>query len=150
MKKSEDFYDQALKKLEKFNLNKANLKEAFFLLKKADKAGDHRATYAIGTWYLHGRYVEVDIDKAFGLITIAAKKNHPSALYDLAIFYEKGVSVRKNAKKAYRLYLSAALRQDKQSFYEVGRCLFYGIGVQADKALANIWLDRARELDVIE
>jgi TPR repeat protein len=145
MKESDDLYGRALAIAENNDSDRSSLKKVFGLLTKANEAGDSRATYAIGTWYLFGKYVEKDLKKGYQYIKVAAEKNNPDALYDLAVFYEKGVVVRKNCKTAFKLYLKAALHEDRKSFYEVGRCLFHGIGVKQDKVQANIWLDRAEE-----
>jgi uncharacterized protein len=69
-------------------------------------------------------------------------------LYDLAVFYETGECGEQDLASAFRSYLRAALRGEKQSVYEVGRCYYYGIGIDPDPALADVWLQRAGELGI--
>jgi hypothetical protein len=53
-------YDSALRLM---RASKPNLESAKCLLEVASNAGDHRATYALATWYLHGKSPVVSIDK---------------------------------------------------------------------------------------
>jgi TPR repeat protein len=124
----------------------ADLEAVRPLLISAHEAGDARATYALATWYLHGRVVRKNMRKAVALLRQAARDNLPDALYDLAVCYENGEGVRKSMRRAASLYLKAALSGDLPSVYEVGRCYYHGLGVTADKAMANVWLDRAHDL----
>lgn len=43
-------------------------------------------------------------------------------------------------KKAFLFYSKAILLGERQSIYEVGRCYYYGIGVNKNLDLANIYL----------
>jgi TPR repeat protein len=119
------------------------------MLLEAHEYGDARATYALATWYLYGRSVRKNLRKAIALLREAARSGLPDALFDLAVCYEQGEGVPENQRRAARLYVEAALRGDAQSLYEVGRCYYYGLGVPVDRALARIWLDRARGLGVV-
>ncbi len=127
-----------------------DLKKAYKLLNNAYKAGDERATYALGTWYLYGRddLVEKNLTRAVALLREAAEANHPDALHDLAVCYAKGAGVRRSDSKAAELYLRAALHGDKQSAYETGRCYWHGTGVQRDRRVARVWLDYAEQFDI--
>ena len=77
-----------------------------------------------------------------------SRKNIPEAMFNLGVSYERGEGIRRSEKKAYECYLTAAVWGDKEAFYEVGRCLYYGIGVQKNRGLADVWLDQARLLGV--
>jgi TPR repeat protein len=138
-------YDEALRES---SSNKPDYKKAFIWLRKAHHQRDRRATYALGTWYLHGRYVKKNVMRAIRLIELAAAANVSDALFDLAVSYEKGQGVRRSEKVAARLYLEAALSGDHQAAYEVGRCLYYGIGFLKDRSQARVWFDRARALGI--
>jgi TPR repeat protein len=124
MKSENRFVLKAYKEMTRDN---PNLEKSFIWLTKAAEEEEPEALYAIGTWYLHGRYVDKDAKKALSFLIKAAQLNHGSACYDLAVCYEKGVGVRKNNAKAFKYYLEAALKGDKQSIYEVGRCYFLWI-----------------------
>lgn len=76
----------------------------------------------------------------------AAKQGHPDALYDLAICYEKGAGTRKSEAKAAECYLAALLEGDEQSIYELGRCFYWGIGVQQNRRLARVLMAKAIKL----
>lgn len=138
-------YDEALKESRRKG---AQLGDVAPLLTAAHEAGDPRATYALATWYLHGRVFKKNVRRSVTLLREAAKHHIPDALYDLAVCYEQGEGVSKNSRKAFEFYLRAALQGERQSVYEVGRCYYHGIGVARDRQLARIWLDRAEELGI--
>lgn len=140
-------YDTALRKMRGRN---PRLEDVASLLEKAHRAGDKRATYALATWYLHGRLYDTDPMKAVALLRDAADHDVPDALYDLAICFEQGHGVRRNPRKAVQFFLKAALNGELQSVYEVGRCYYHGIGVVADRTIARTWLDRARQLGITD
>lgn len=131
-------YDNALREMKK---PQPNTGRAERWLGMAREAGDPRAAYALGTWYLHGEHVLRDQAKGVALIREAAAANVPDAVFDLAVSYERGVGVRQNLRKAAEFYLRAALLGEPQSPYEVGRCYYYGIGVAKDARMARVWLD---------
>jgi TPR repeat protein len=133
-------YETALREAQK---RRPNLDLAFKLLTRADKRGDARATYALATWYLHGKCVARDVRKATTLLRRAADKDVPDALFDLAVSLEKGVGVPRNPRKAAELYLRSALAGEIRAYFEVGRCYFHGIGFRTDRRVARIWLNVA-------
>ena len=65
------YYDQAL---ELAQMTDADLPKVFKLLQRAKQQGDHRATYALGTWYLFGKgdFIVKDLAKAAELLREAA------------------------------------------------------------------------------
>ena len=140
-------YDRALVEARKASPNQPKV---YAMLRKAERMGDPRATYALGTWMLHGHYVERNVSEGLRLIRKAASKDVPEALYDLAVSLELGNGTRKNDKKAALCYLRAALQGDAQAVFEVGRCYYYGIGLSKDKDVASAWLDRAKRLGTFE
>jgi TPR repeat protein len=114
--------------------------------------GSPRAAYALATWYLHGKddVVPQDYGEAVRLLRIATEAHIPAALYDLAACYANGEAVPKDRNQASLLYLQAALHGDDDAVFKVGQAYFYGLGVAADRRVADIWLDRARELGTYE
>jgi TPR repeat protein len=138
-------YDLALAGAEAPQVDSA---EVIRRLEAAIEEGDDRAYYALGTWYLHGKYVDEDKKRAFDLISYAAESGNEDALYDLAVFYEEGRVVKKNVHRALALYISAALHGHSQSHYEVGRLYWHGLGTAKDEAVAEVWLQRAEELGI--
>jgi uncharacterized protein len=79
--------------------------EAFKLLEQAEAMGSAEASYAIGTWYLHGIYLKKNMRKAIQLLREAAKADIAEAAFDLAICYERGEGVRKSELKALTLLM---------------------------------------------
>jgi hypothetical protein len=136
-------YDVAMREAQ---TKKPNLNRTFTLLNAALTAGDARAAWALGTWYLHGKHVRRDRTKAVEFLEIAAEGKIPDAIYDLAVCYEKGAGTKKNLR-AFEPYVMGALWGDTDSVEEVGRCLYYGIGTTRNRRLSNIWLERAEALE---
>gem|GEM_PF-539686 len=116
--------------------------EAFDLLKEAARENIPMASYALGTWYLHGRYVEKDLKKGFQYLTKASKGDVGDAFFDLGVCYEKGLGTEKNLGKAFECYVRAANLGDKDALYEVIRCVYYGIGVIKNIQLATLFYTR--------
>jgi TPR repeat protein len=126
--------------------DKKKYKEAFELLEQADEKNNPVASYALGTWYLHGTYVEKDLEKAIPYLVKASHGEVKEAFYDLAVCYEKGVGIKKNLQKAFENYLIAAHLGDKDSLYEIVRCLYYGIGIQKNRNLSELLYNKVFKL----
>ncbi len=118
------------------------------LMREAADMGHPMASYALGTWYLHGYGEAIDCDfvRAVDCLKRAANAGIPDACYDLAVCYSEGEEIKKNDATAFEYYLRAALRGEEVSVNSVGTCYFYGIGVLEDRRVAAIWHDRAEEL----
>ncbi|MFB6454382.1 tetratricopeptide repeat protein [Chitinophaga sp. Hz27] len=127
-----------------------DLEIAFNFLKQSANKGNAEALYAIGTWYLHGTFVEKNPFLAVEYFLSSIEGNYSSAYFDLAICYENGEGVKKNYRKAFECYLNAALLGDNQALYEVGRCYYYGIGISKNEGVANIWLKQAKEKGITD
>ncbi|MFY0254335.1 tetratricopeptide repeat protein [Chitinophaga sp. 30R24] len=119
-------------------------------MKQSANKGNAEALYAIGTWYLHGTFVEKNPFLAVEYFLISIEGNYSNAYFDLAVCYENGDGVKKSFKKAFECYLNAALLGDKQAIYEVGRCYYYGIGISKNEGIANIWLRQAKEKGITD
>lgn len=113
------------------------LEQAGRLLEKAHRLGESRATYALGTWYFHGRLYKRNYKTGFGLMKSAADAFISDACFDVAVSYEKGIGVRRSFKKAAIYYLRAMMLGDKKSINEVGRVFYWGVGVERDRAIAK-------------
>lgn len=94
------------------------------LLDNAEDKNNPIAIYALGTWYLFGKFVDQDPKKAFELFLEASQENHREACFDLAECYEEGAGGLKSLKDAFENYLLVALLADQQAIYEVGRCYY--------------------------
>lgn len=91
-KKTNDLYQMALVEAKK---KKPDNKKVFSLLMKSMRKGNPQATYALATWYLHGKHVKKNLHKAIQLLRQAVRMNVKEALFDLAVSYEKGIGVKK-------------------------------------------------------
>ena len=131
MKKSP--YEEALALVEAGGAAEA----AYQLLTKASEQGDHRADYAIGTWYLHGFFLKKNVKKGTQLIKKAADNDVADAAFDMAVSYEKGVGVKKNPGIAAAYYLRALRCGDASAAKELERMFYWGIGVVKNRRLAN-------------
>ncbi|MES0863756.1 hypothetical protein ABLN87_15510 [Ruegeria sp. SCPT10] len=109
--------------------------EILSLLLEAANLGDAEAIYAIGTFYLHGKYLDKDVSKGVRFIARAAKKNWAAAAFDLGVAYETGDFVEKDLSEAFQNYLRAMMLGDLSGAEEVCRCLYYGIGTAKNQEL---------------
>lgn len=111
--------------------------KAYPLLVEAMEAGDYRAHYAIGTWYLYGRHLKMDLKKAVRLFKEAADNDIAEAAFDLAVCYEKGEGVTKSPAKAVAYYLRALRCGDESAAEELRRMFYWGFGVERNRLVAS-------------
>jgi TPR repeat protein len=110
---------------------------AYKLLVQASEAGDFRADYAIGTWYLHGFFLRKSLKKAIRLIKRAADQDIADAAFDMGVSYEKGVGVRQDPSIAVAYYLRAFRCGHGAAVKELERMFYWGIGVEKNRRLAK-------------
>jgi TPR repeat protein len=122
---------------------RTRLESALGLLRQAAALGSAEADYAIGTWYLFGRYVPKSLADAERHIRKAAKAGYPAALFDLAVMCETGRGAPKDKVRAFELYLRAALRGDSDAIESVARCVYHGIGTAKNRGLGSLLQDYA-------
>lgn len=135
-------YDQALN-LANSGVPGSEVK-AFRLLEEASKAGDYRATYAIGTWYLYGKVVRKNVRKALEFFRTAAENGIPEAAFDLAVSYETGVGIKQNESMAAAYYLLALKNGLPDGAIELHRMFYWGIGVTRNRKVAMVFEDWVR------
>jgi len=114
-----------------------NSAAVFELLKKAHNDRDRRATYALGSWYMHGCYVKKDPRRAARLFDLARKGGIAEAAFDLGQSYEAGIGCPKSPERAVKLYMEAASRGDRDAWKEIIRCIYWGIGTSKNRMLAR-------------
>ena len=98
--------------------------------------GHPMASYALGTWYLHGYGEAIDCDFVKGgrLPKAWCERRHTGrAPTILPRARRGGRRGRRDDATAFEYYLCAALRGDAVSVNSVGTCYFYGIGVPEDR-----------------
>ncbi len=141
-------YKQALKIARGGN---PNLGEVFTLLNEAADGGSGAAAAAIASWYANGQHVKKSTRLAVQWFQKAAALGSSEGFYGIAVAYHEGKGgLGKDDCRAFQNYLRAAIRGDKEAIREVGRCYWYGSGVQEDRETAEIWLHRADELGVAD
>jgi len=118
--------------------DRTSLDRAVALLREAANQGSAEADYAIGTWYGFGKHLPQDDQKAVKHFKRAAKGRYPAALFNLAYSYEVGRGLLQDPARAFTLYVEAARAGDADAVSEVYRCLFWGIGVTRNRALAKL------------
>ena len=121
-----------------------NFDAAFKHLLTAHEAGSGEASYALGNWYLHARYVDRDILKAVNYWLTGADRNNIDSLTELAKYFENEEFSSQDTSKALGYYMKAALLGDAASMYDVGRIYYYGIGVKKDRIISDIWMEAAK------
>lgn len=126
-------YEKALSMMKKG----APAEKAYPLLLAAMEAGDYRAHYAIGTWYLYGTHLKANLKKAVGLFKEAASNDVAEAAFDLAVCYEKGEGVKKDLAKAAAYYLRAFRCGDASAAEELRRVFYWGFGVEKNRLIAS-------------
>lgn len=127
---------------------KKDYQAAYKVLNRADAKGVAEASYALGTWHLHGRFVKKDFPTAVQYLSKAAKQGNADALFNLAVCYERGEGVKKDLKKAHDFYLLAFVYGDVTAAYEIGRMLYYGLGVEKDQELAESFITISKQKNI--
>jgi hypothetical protein len=119
----------------------SNYEPAAALLLESHRQGDARASYTLATWYIHGRFFDVNPRKAVSLLRKASRAGIREATFDLAHAYEIGFGVAKSPTKAFRYYVEAARKGDIGALKVVVHCVFFGIGFPTSRSLALLIQD---------
>lgn len=139
--------------------------EGRFVHKDTQKAFDYYVNSAengcmeaccnLGYFYLYGRNGEVDYKKAFEYFSKGAiLGNDANCFYKLGDMYMYGSYVEKNPDIAFNYYVRAAKTLEEYGStyvdelesdinYRIGKCLYYGNGIEEDKLLASQYLENA-------
>ena len=113
-----------------FSLNKDfDIREC----KKAAKAGNPEAIYALGRCYIYGKGVEEDEKKGFQLISKSAEQGLPEGLFLLGKCYYYGWGTEEDEEKAVECYEKAAEKDYPEAICKLGECYLYGFGVEEDE-----------------
>lgn len=84
-------------------------KNALLYYQAADEAGDHFASFTLGTWYYSGRGgLEVSKEKSFQLQLKAAQRGHPGAMFNIGTALLTGDGVEKDKENALKWLQHAA------------------------------------------
>ncbi len=114
---------------------------------------DAQAIFELAMKHIYGDDVEENNSLAAKLLAQARALGHIEAAYNLGICYHYGYGVKTDLAQAYALYLESANAGYGKGIELMGRFYNQGIYVQKDRALAEMWLNRAiatGEPDVVE
>jgi uncharacterized protein len=108
------------------------------------------ATFYLGYFYEHGKFVPQDYGLAFQYYEIAARVHYPPAENNLASLYQHGQGVRKNFGKAFELYLAAAQQGDPVAQYNLAAFYYSGISTSRNFTEAVRWLRASADSGLAE
>lgn len=133
--------------------NDENLGEAERWYRKAAKAGDADAMYALGGLSERGAFrrgaaptdeqFDLETKEALGWYRLAAEQGSVPAMLELADRYQKGEGVAKDPREELRWYRVAAEAGDWKGMAGLSYMLEEGEGVKRDPAEAKVWAERA-------
>jgi TPR repeat protein len=89
-------------------------------------------------------------DEAFRLASRAADCGSTDGLNCLGVLYADGLGVPKDIKRAAEYYKSAAEAGNPVAQEVLGRCYFYGSGMEEDYSRAYYWLVKSTESDRVQ
>lgn len=110
----------------------------------ADK-GHVKSNFKLGTFYLRGTGVPLDVEKAVTYFTVAADAGDAESQFHVAWCYHYDSRVKKNLEKAVHYYQLAANQNHGNALNNLGECYHYGDGVTMDREKAAEFFVRAAE-----
>ena len=130
--------------LQALNGDIQNAPRAADLFRRASKAGDYDATYALGLMYKEGRGVAKDSARAAEYLRAAADSRLAAAEVDYAIMLFNGDGVEKNEEGAAKYFLRAANVGNPVAMNRIARMYVAGRGVAMNLVEAMKWHILAR------
>ncbi len=108
---------------------------------QAAQRGHAMAQEKMGTRYLTGKGVGVDVKKAEELLLLSGNQGYARGQYRLGQLYNRGASgVRRSYEKAVDWYTKAAKQNYAPAQYYLGGMYAMGKGVAVDRIEAYAWL----------
>jgi len=124
----------------------ADKKASVEVLRLAVAAGHAAAAHGLALCHIHGFGVRKSFKTAVALEKIAARANIADALFNLGYAHEVGKGTTKDTRRALGYYRRGARLGDPNCMEELDRCIFYGIGIKANRKNGLAWIDRADAL----
>lgn len=118
-------------------LFKIDYEKSRLLFEEAAKCGDIEALSDLGSMYLGGIGVDVDLLKAFELFEKAALGGDPIAQYNLSCCYIEGIGVPSDVDKGIEWLKISSSQNFAKSKAELAEMYLQGTYVPADKKLAE-------------
>lgn len=115
----------------------------FAKTQKQAEIGDIEAQYSLGTMYLTGTGVTLDLGSAQLWLSRAAARGHTKAQFKLGHLYYVALGDRVDYKAAYEWFSKAADSGYAHAMYYLGEMHSYGAGVKKDYAKAREWYGKA-------
>jgi len=107
-------------------------------LELASSLGSAEADYALGSWYFHGKGIEINVGKAIEYWIRAADLGSTDAMQELGILYERGDCVDKDLEKSAMYFMQGSLAGCPECQYELSRFFYYGIYFETSKAIHDL------------
>jgi TPR repeat protein len=106
--------------------NPSKTEEAISMLKMAVKQDYIGAYSLLGTFYLQGKHVELNVEKGMKYLKRAVPSNDPLALHNLAIAYKKGVGTRPDMERALAYFELAKAAESSNSYPQLDKKAILG------------------------
>lgn len=122
--------------------------QALEWLERSAAQGYHEAQFLLGVYHLHGGMDGVEEDEAEGLrlLELAVEQHDHEAEYFLGMHLLNLPGEGTDAeKRGFLLLQAAALSGVAKAEYELGRCLYFGVGTEANREEGFSWVSRAAE-----
>lgn len=124
------------------------LTDRFEAAKTLAEQGEADAMYNLGQMYELGMGVADDRKKAYEWYQKAAEKDHPDAAYQMGYaFYWGKAGRKKDRSRAFQWFQQAAEQGNRAAMPYLSKMLALGQGVAQDKAMAEVWADRATQTE---
>lgn len=121
-------------------------KEAFKYYEMAYKKGDTEAALTLASMKLFANYNMVDMEGALPYLEVAYKAKEKNSDLYFAYYYQQHKKDEKkafeNCQKAYELF-----QENPYVWYRLGRCYYFGNGVERDVERAYDFLSQAANKD---
>ena len=116
--------------------------QALEWLERSAAQGYHEAQFLLGVYHLHGGMDGVEEDEAEGLrlLELAVEQHDHDAEYFLGMHLLNLPGEGTDAeKRGFLLLQAAALSGVAKAEYELGRCLYFGVGTEANREEGFSW-----------
>lgn len=122
--------------------------------KSQNRKGNKYAQYSLAGLYLHGKGVEIDLERAHSLYQQSASQDFPYASYELAKMYHDGIGTAKDDAQASEHFKKAFTgfvklehdSHDDKLQYRIGQMHQTGTGTEANLEKATEYFERSARL----
>src|ERR1700677_811785 len=115
---------------------KRNYPEAYRWFTEAERSGSAEGKAWLGSCYLLGYGVQIDVETASTLISASAKTGNPVGERFLGFMYESGQGMPQSYSEAIRWYQASSEQGDGNAFDKLGLLYLYGRGAHRNPSIA--------------